>query len=57
MIPYEVPQHQQPYPYNLPPWGRSALAVLPDGRWRASIPEATEVGMSWPTAGRLLIND
>ncbi len=44
-----------PYPYDQPAWRRCHQAASPDGRWRAAINAATELFMSGPTKGNLVI--
>jgi hypothetical protein len=39
------------------PWSAAADVVSPDGRYRAVIAEAIEVGMGAPTSGTLVISD
>ena len=39
------------------PWSGSADRISPDGRYRAVIHEADEVGMGAPTRGKLVVSD
>ena len=39
------------------PWSYSADHISPDGRYRATVAEACEIGMGAPTSGTLLISD
>ena len=39
------------------PWSMSAERVSPDGRYRAAIPQAGEIGMGAPTSGVLVISE
>jgi hypothetical protein len=47
---------------NLPPcrpspWNGSAESISPNGRYRAIIDEAVEIGMGAPTSGTLVVSD
>lgn len=44
-------------PQPISPWNDSADLTSPDGRFRALIPDAWEVGMGAPTSGTLSIID
>jgi hypothetical protein len=43
--------------YPISPWSDSADRISPDGRYRAIITDAGEVGMGAPTSGMLIISD